>query len=296
MLFSPSSLTLEAALRDVGSADPRTRAIAADALADVADDGGREQAVTALVPLLQDVRHEVRAAAALALGTLKRPQAVPALLARLDDDSSEVRQSVAIALGRIGDPSAFETLADALENGPPDLRFQAAVSLAEIDAARAYEPLVRAIRDGDAEVRESVAAALALVGDRRAAGWLAELLTDARRETRFEAACTLAAMGDARATGPLSELVADDDLAWRAIEGLESLGDRQALPALARLVGRRFAPRILRVRAAAALLGIDPAHPSAAEARTILDKASRAWRSDVRGVAEEFVSRARQPD
>jgi HEAT repeat protein len=301
MLFQPPTISFDAALRDLAeSQDPRVRTAAANALGDTPDGQDQPRAARALSAALEDARYEVRAAAALALGDLGLlgEGVVPALLAKLDDINAQVRQSVVIALGRLGAPEGFEPLAEALEDGPADVRFQAATSLVEIDATRAYDHLVAAIRtDGDPEVRGNIAAALGWIGDRRAAGWIAELLEDPREDTRLEAAFALARLGDGRAIAPLVKMLesSSDDKVYAAIEGLEHIGDRRAAEGLARRMGRLFTPRLLKVRAAAALVSVAPDHAAAGTARRILEKAEQGSREDLRGIAEEHRQRHADP-
>ena len=285
------TITLDAALRDLVSDDPRVRASAADSLGDVEGEVDRARAGAALIQALDDPRVEVVCNAALALGALADKTAVDVLLRKLESDSAEVRQTATIALGRIADTRAFEPLARALTDGPPDVRYQAALSLIEVDPSRAFDPLARAVADEDAEVRGSVATALGILGDPRAAGWLAELVGDARAETRFEAACALARLGDARAVEPLLPFLERDDCAFAAIEALEWTGDRRSAARLAHVMHRIFAARVVRVRAAAALLAVAPDHGDAAWAHDYLKKAARARREDVRGLAEEALAR-----
>jgi HEAT repeat protein len=289
MLFRAPEITLDAAIRDLGSADPRVRAAAADALGDVPEKEDRARAAQALRTVLADPRFEVRCSAALALGDLQEPSALDALVALIRDEHPAVRQAAVIALGRLGDMRAFEPLVAALREGPPDVRFQAAASLVDVDASRAFDPLAQAIRDQDAEVRGNAAAALGVLGDTRAAGWLADLLVDPKPETRLEAGLALARLGDVRATDTLLAFLGDADRAYLAIEGLEAVGDRRCAPHLAALAGRFFAAKIVRVRAAAALLAVDPDHPGATVARVFLRKAARSRRPDVRGLAEESL-------
>lgn len=293
MLFRRGlSISFEAALRDLASENVRVRVAAADALGDVPDGEDRPAAAAALARALDDPRFEVRRSATLSLGELGPLAPVDALAARLTDDHPEVRQAAAIALGRLGDERGFAPLERALEDGPPDVRFQAAPSLVEIDAERAYEPLVKAIHDGDAEVRGSVATALAVIGDRRAAGWIAELLDDSREGTRFEAACALARLGDARGVDTLIPYVdRDPERAYHAIESLESLRAERAAPILAKVARKLLAAAHIRVRAAGALLLIDPAHADAAWARAFLDKSARSRRPEIKGLAEEALAR-----
>jgi len=291
----PRTITFDAALRDLSSDDPRVRVAAADALGDLpyhADlDGNLPGARAALSKTLTDERLEVRCSAALSLAEIGDASVVAPLVARLRDESPEVRQAATIALGRIGDQAAFDSLREALREGPPDVRFQAAISLVEIDPDRAYEPLVSALADGDAEVRGNAAAGLGQIGDRRAAGWIVELLGDARRETRFEAACALAELSDARALEPLCEFLRRGDTAYAAIEGLEAIGDVRAVPSLAMSMRRLLADRILRIRAAGAVLALDSGGVDSDYAKKLLEKAAKSRREDLRGLAEELLAR-----
>jgi len=292
MLFRGTTITFEAALRDLRSGDVRARVAAADALGDLPEGEDRAAATDALIAALEDERFEVRRSAALALGELGGDPAVRRLIATLEDRHPEVRQAAAIALGRVGDERAFEPLASALREGLADLRYQAAVSLVEIDAQRAYEPLVAAIGDPDAEVRASVASALGAIGDARAADAIAPLLADKAEATRFEAALALARLGDARAVAPLvGALDGSAEKIYQALDGLESAGDKSAAPELAKLARKLLALRAIRVRAAGVLLGLAPDGPDAAYARELLAKAAKSRRADVRGLAEEALAR-----
>jgi HEAT repeat protein len=290
VLFKPPKLTLDAAVRDVRSKDPRVRAAAANALGDASEED-RPRAAEALMGVLSDDRYEVRVAAALALGDLGDRSAVEPLIEKLEDVHSEVRQSAAIALGRLGDERGFAPLAAALAEGSADLRFQAAASLVEIDPQRAYDPLVAAVGDGDAEVRANVAAALGEIGEKRAAGWIADLLEDAAPDVRFEAAYALARFGDARAVEPLIGFLGDAKRQYETIEALEMIGDRRASTYLATILGKLLTARLIRVRAAAALLKIEPEHTAAPQARKLLEKAARSGREEIAGLATESLER-----
>ncbi|MCA9677505.1 MAG: HEAT repeat domain-containing protein, partial [Myxococcales bacterium] len=98
-LFPASSITLEAALRDLHSGNPKARVAAAHALGDVVDPGDRTSARAALVRALDDDRGEVRAEAASSLGEVGDASVVDALARRLTDGDAGVRQNAAIALG-----------------------------------------------------------------------------------------------------------------------------------------------------------------------------------------------------
>jgi HEAT repeat protein len=313
-----NTITFEAALRDLGSPRPAVRAQAAHALGDVTAPAERARAVTALLQALGDPRFEVRAEAALALGELGSEDAVSALVAHFDDTAAAVRQAAIIALGRLGLASAFEPVARALAEGPPDVRFQAATSLAEIDAARAAGPLLTALADSDGEVVGAVAVALGAIGERRAVAPLAALLDSwSRPETRFDIAYALADLGDARAVDTLGGFADHKQLGWDAIEALEKLGtglgaaaepgadatpdpgaeiDVDAIRSAAAdylvpLLARRFLDPMRRLRAAGALLALDPDHAGVDSARKLILAGLGARKREQVGLAVELLGR-----
>jgi HEAT repeat protein len=326
-----STITFEAALRDLESTRDRVRVQAAHALGDVVAPEARERAVPALIRALDDARPEVRTEAALSLGDLESEAAVSALAARCQDGAPAVRQAALIALGKLGFTSAFEAVARALAEGPPDVRFQAATSLAEIDAERAREPLLAALDDSDGEVIGAVAVALGAIGERRAIARLAALLdTWTRPETRFDIAYALADLGDARAVDVLGGFVDDRRVAWDAIDALERLGTRLGQPGaasdpddgpdaghssgvllghdradadavrtaaasyLAPLLRRRFLDAMLVLRAAGAILALtrdDADHPATEPARHALLAGLGARKREHRGLAIDLLAR-----
>ncbi len=289
--FPPTTITFEAAVRDVRAGSPRARAAAAAALGDTAPEQ-REEAVAALVPALDDLSIEVRAAAASSLGELGGAKAVEALVRCLTDGAPIVRQTAAISLGRIGDPAAFEPLAEALRDGTPDLRFQAATSLVEVDPERAYEPLVAALADRDGEVLGAAALSLGAIGRPEARDRIATLLDHSRAATRFDAAYALARLGDSRGAGVLAEGIDRGDVAWDAIESLELLATDAAVSALAGVLAKPRAAREVRLRAAAALLNARPDHSAAGTARAeLLESLSAWWKPDLRGLAIQELGR-----
>ncbi|WP_428261861.1 HEAT repeat domain-containing protein [Haliangium sp.] len=327
-----STITFEAALRDLGSKSDRVRAQAANALGDVHTPEQRAQAVPALIQTLADRRPEIRSEAALALGELDSADAVDPLVACFDDPVPVVRQAAAIALGRLALPAAFESVARALREGPPDLRFQAATSLAEIDPERAGSVLLDALDDDDGEVVAAAALALGAVGETRARERLAELLdTWSRPRTRFDLAYALADLGDARALDVLATFLDDDGLAWDAIEALERLAGtlpgagadgrvpgktepaRSASPDhaddvpspaelragaavyIAPLLSKRGVAAMIKLRAAAAVLALDPDNPAAEPARAALLAGLRARKRERRGLTIELLARVGGP-
>ncbi len=289
-LFPSSTITFEAALRDLGSRNAKARAMAAHALGDVTDAVEKRRAVEALLRVLDDDHPQVRMEACAALGELREPGAVPALIKRLDDGVAAVRQNAAIALGTIGHPDAFEPLAAALKEAPADLRFQAATSLAEIDPQRAFEPGLAALDDRDAEVVGAAAlsvGAIAKEDDAKRAAAIAALtgkLDHGEVGTRFDVAYALAELADPGGRSALAAALADIDRAWDAVS---ALGEIKATDELAKAVAAKATPIEARVLAAGKLLalGVD-----SDAARALLIEQLTARKVHVRGLAVEQLA------
>jgi HEAT repeat protein len=286
-----TTITLEAALRDLDSKSPKIRAMAAHALGDVVDPEARAQAAGALIRALRDDRPEVRSEAAMSLGALDSEAAVEPLAARLQDFVPVVRQAAAISLGRLGFASAFEPMARALAEGPPDLRFQAATSLAEIDPDRAGEPLMQALSDADGEVIAAAALALGAIGEARARDPLASLLeTWKTPRTRFDIAYALADLDDERAIDVLAGFVEEREMGWDAIEALQRSGMPRAADPLRPLLGRVLLDRNIKLRAAAAVIALLPGDDADAErARAVLIAGLDVRKLQHRGLAVQLL-------
>ena len=289
-LFPSSTITFEAALRDLGSKNAKARAMAAQALGDVTDPVEKQRAVDALVRALDDDRPEVRMEACAALGELREPGAVAALVRRLADGAPPVRQSAAIALGTIGHPDGFEPLAEALREGPPDLRFQAATSLAEIDPARAFELVLAALGDRDAEVVGAAALSVGAIAKQdadkrpRAVAALTDKLAHPEASTRFDVAYALAELADPTGRKELTAALPDLDRAWDAVSALAEL---KATDELARAITAKQTPGEARVLAAGRLLALGGGDDST---RAVLLDALGARKMHVRGLAVEQLA------
>jgi HEAT repeat protein len=321
-LFPSSTITFDAALRDLASGSPKARAMAAHALGDVTDPVERRRAVDALVRALDDDRPEVRAEACGSLGELREDGVLPQLIKRLGDGAAPVRQNAAIALGTIGHADAFEPLAEALREGPADLRYQAATSLAEIDPARAFDFEVAALADRDVQVVAAAALAVGTIAAELAdaplrtralealsaalaaapiasgpapkpttLGALATVLGSSRAtarptgdSARFDIAYALAELGDDRGKDALAEALADPDRAWDAVT---ALGKLRAKAELERAIASKQTPHEAATLAAGRLVAIDAAH---AAARAVLIDALVARKLHVRGIAIEQLT------
>lgn len=284
--FPSQTITLEAALRDLASGSPKSRAMAAHALGDVTDPVEKRRAVDALVRALDDDRADVRMEACAALGELRDVAAVPALIKRLDDGAEPVRQHAAIALGTLRHPDGFEPLATALREGPADLRFQAATSIAEIDPIRAFDIVLAALADRDVQVVSAAALSLGAIGSSddarraRAVAALANRLDHANPSTRFDVAYALAELGDGSGREVLSAMLGDVDRAWDAVSALAEL---RAADELARALESKQTPPEARVLAAGKLCELR----GDAAARAVLLDALTSRKGHVRALAVE---------
>jgi HEAT repeat protein len=119
---------------------------------------------------------------------------------------------------------------------------------------------------------------------------LVALLTHSRAQTQFDAAYALAALGDSRGLAVLLRHLDDKALGWPAIEAVQSLGDRSAVPALADLLRRHLTiPRLLKVRAAGAVLALAPDGGDAPRARRELVTGLHSLRLESRAVAAQCL-------
>jgi HEAT repeat protein len=289
-LFPSSTITFEAAIRDLASGNPKSRAFAAHALGDVVEPTEKRRAVAALIAALEDDRPEVRAEACSSLGDLGELAPVPGLIKRLDDGSAPVRQNAAIALGTLRAAEGFDALALALREGPADLRFQAATSIAEIDGRKAFDPLLAALGDKDTQVVCAAALALGSIpGDdadlkTRARTALVEHLDDVDAAARFDVAYALAELDDKAGQRVLANALGDPERAWDAVTSLARLQDRAAL--IRGLTDERVPPEAT-VLAAGWVLRLGDEHEPA---KRVLLAALTTRKTHVRGLAVEQLT------
>ncbi len=156
----------ETQLRD----DPRVtgRLLAARALA--AEGTSATKALAAAAA--GDASHEVRAAAAEALGKIGGVHAVTALVSAASDDDSRVRSAALKALGTAPPATAAPTLIERLRSDPSDYAAsEAAAALGATRAPEAFDALVAALdRDSHRDVvRREVMNGLTALGDPRGA-------------------------------------------------------------------------------------------------------------------------------
>jgi len=290
-LFPSSTITFEAALRDVANASSfKARATAAHALGDVTDVAERRRAIDALLVAIEDDHPAVRMEACASLGELRESGSLMALLKRLDDGEPGVRQQAAIALGTLRHADAFEPLETLLRKGPADLRFQAATSLAEIDPVRAFEPVLAALGDKDAQVVGAAALSLGSIAKadatkkQRAVTALLAHVDHTDPSARFDVAYALAELGSDAGRATLVTASTDEDRAW---DGVNALAELRAIDELTRIVANKKAAAEARALAAGKLLGFGVTDTSA---RTVLLESLASRKGHVRGIAVEQLA------
>ena len=155
------------------------RARAAIALGRIGD----KQAVTPMLSLLKDPEDDVRIAACLGLGFFKDPSTFDEITdVLLDDLKIEVRQAAAKALGNTQHPNALPFLMEALRD--PYWWYEREVAAGDLFSAienfgeMAVEPLIGALKDKEGAVRKFAAGMLGRLKDPRAIDPLGMALYD----------------------------------------------------------------------------------------------------------------------
>ena len=166
-----------------------------------------EQALEALITLLDDGYFTVRQAAASALGEIRDARAVPALAAHLAGEShGGVYTTVTGALGKIGTPETVAPLCVALEGPFYTARIASAQALGKASA--------QALGKHNApEIVDALIAALPDAGF----GVLAHPRSANRRRPRLRVWVmhALAETGDPRAVEPIKAYLESDDVSCR---------------------------------------------------------------------------------
>jgi HEAT repeat protein len=292
LFFTPLRPTFEAALRDVGSRDPKMRALAAERLGDLRGsegvEGALDRAVEGLAKLGDDPDATVRTMAIAGLGRLKDPRSLEVVLARFADCEGSVREAAVMAAGEIGGERAREALRRAVRDERPDVRFQAVAAYAAVAGEDARPALALALGDDDPLVRASAVESLSTLGPSEDARTrIARLLTDRAPEVVEEAALALGQLGDRRAIPHLIRLTTGPR-GFEAMSLLGDLGATEAADALDRLAGAMLKPLLVKAAAATALVRIgDPR--GEAHFRRVFD----AWRDDARTYCVDVIGELR---
>lgn len=239
----PSVVAMGVCLED---AELTVQEAASAVLASIADSRVREPLIRALASSDWIVRMH----AAKALGRIGHQDAVPALIPLLQDKVKAVREEVAAALAAIGD-AAVPALLAALQHQEWLVRLHAVESLGKSKSPQAVEALLSVVfNDPDTAVREDAVRALGDIGAPQAVDFLYVVMKDPR--LRLFAVEALGRIGDRRAVPVLLDVLAGRNVPeagrmvsgcgdqWSeemmvraaAVRALGALGDETAVPAL----------------------------------------------------------------
>ncbi|HSO12489.1 MAG TPA: HEAT repeat domain-containing protein [Anaerolineales bacterium] len=194
--------------------------------------------------LLDDLKIEVRQAAAKALGSTQHPAAVPFLMEALRDpfwwfERETQAGDLFDAIEKMG-TAAVDPLIEALKDNEGAVRKYAALLLGRIGDARAIEPLGMALYDLHHDVGKTSAEALAGFGA-RSFEILVEALDHPEMWIRIHSVDILPKVKEPRVAAVLLEMLKDPEreVKKHVIEAMGELKDRQTLPALQEIMAQR---------------------------------------------------------
>ncbi|MDP6443508.1 MAG: HEAT repeat domain-containing protein [Pirellulaceae bacterium] len=169
-----------------------------------------------LIARLGDEDHQVRYAAAGALGSRNGEKAVvDALLLATNDSHKETRAEVYGALCYCRDPRLLKLLIAGLNDSNPVVQWRSAEGLGSLKSPTAVDPLLTALKSADESLRSNAARSLGAIGDKRALNALIEIArTDPEEDVRVTAG---------RAIGELEHPQASrGEVAWgKAVDGVQ---------------------------------------------------------------------------
>jgi hypothetical protein len=204
---------------------------------------GDRRAVSGLCQLIGDETAEIahRVEAARLVGRLQDKSAIPELWKLLPRAPERVADEIAIAIGELFDQKARKPLAEVVRRPDATLRARAGIALGKLGDRRAAPALLEGIGHSDFDVRRRSVHYLGMVGGADGIGPLLDLSVD----PRLRYLCTLAlgriggSTHDERVLPYLLDHLGDDEFAdvrGYAAVALGYLGDRRAVPALARVL------------------------------------------------------------
>lgn len=185
-----------------------------------------EEALPAVVTLLDDPHPDVRLAGVNALSILGRPDGVEPLIALLRRGGEHEARPILEALIRCG-RNAPERLLPHLEQEPQQVRVAVAAALAEVARKEELPGLLRAVADPEPEVRAKVARALGRTQNPKALDGLGRLAEDPVWYVRLQAMAGLGRLGHPNA----------EPLVWRGIQDPDRRVRSAAAVALHDLLG-----------------------------------------------------------
>ncbi len=281
----------------------------------------REVAFGFIVPLLKDMRDQMRGAGYTALKEIDSEETVPYFEDGLSDGSWEVRKLVAEGLGRLtagqqstrfrkalddqaalvrvtvlkglgksGDRSAIPLIEPALKDEQTMVRAVAAGALVMLGRAEAFDLVLKVASAGNPEDRNEALRMLGELRDRRALPTLQEALKDRQPSVRGQAAVALGDMGLGETRAALEQVVNDPipPVRSNAAFSLGKLGTQDSVPVLRKLL----ADQNHAVRAAAAVALLQLGHPYDEVAAVIRDL-SQHTDPGIRSLAARVLAKVR---
>ncbi len=279
----------------------------------------REVALGFIMPLLKDMRDQMRGAGYTALREIESDEAVPYFedglsdgsgvvralvsegLARLKtgqkserfrkavtDQAAFVRANVLKGLGRSGDRTAIAVVEPALKDDQGLVRAVAAGALVMLGRKESFSDVLKAAQAGNPEDRGAAVRILGELQDRRALPVLQAALKDRQPSIRGAAAASLGELGMPEATVPLTSLLTDPVPAVRssAALALSALGARDRAGDIKKL----FADQNHAVRAAAAAALLSLGRPFE-EVATVIRQLSQEGDPGLRASAARALGR-----
>lgn len=247
----------------------------------------REVALGFIVPLLKDMRVQMRGAGYTALKETESEETVPFFEDGLTDGAGQVRALAAEALGHLAAGRRSTRLKHALQDQAAYVRKYAVRALGRTGDRSLVGLIEKSLEDEEPVVRVSAAGALAMLN--QPSGWerLDRSLKSGNPEERSAALLTLGALRR-RAAFPAFEVATSDrqpSVRAAAVAGLGDLGDRKAGPILVKALH----DPIPGVRGAALLALGKLQYTEAAEAvKQLLSDKNPGVRADAVAVLLEF--------
>jgi len=197
-----------------------------------------DEAVSALIRMMQDEQGTVRKSAAEALGWTGSQEAVSILLTAMGDEKKWVRQAAADALGRIGGVEVVPVLMEAVKDSEGWVRSSAVEALGKIGGVEVVPILMEAVKDSEGYVRFSAVEALGRIGSVEVVPALMEAAKDNRERVRSSAVEALGRIGGDEVIPALMEAAKDNEERVRssAVEALGRIGGDEVIPGLIRRI------------------------------------------------------------
>ena len=284
----------------------------------------RELAFGCIVPLLKDMRDQMRGAGYTALKEVDSEETVPYFedglsdgsgvvralategLARLkagqqsarfrsalSDQAALVRVGVLKGLGRSGDRSAISVIEPALKDEQRMVQAAAAGALVMLGRKDAFAQVLQVAEAGNPEDRGAALRILGELHDRRALPALQEAVKDRQPSIRGAAAAALGDLGAPDTSATLTSLLNDPIPAVRSSAALSLglLGATDAVPALKKLFGDQN--QAVRASAVAALLHLGRPF---GEVATVIRELSQHGEPGIRASAGRTLGKAGAKD